>query len=313
MGLEGLKAVLAQYEANPEKANGFSSGGYSLDYDKIWRGNTVIAYVNPQDNANGANPDVPKFLPTSRTTPEEGNALVTSQAIAPPEPVSAPMTISSPEGAASEEKPPEEIPSTSGGVPPEEIPSDAEAYPEEEGGEGAASNLGELDLGKEPPPPSNPEHFANRRKETDPLGLAAETRPTRENLETLANSRLEETRRKYFSATAYLQFDVEAKGVTGGERICLYLLPVIRSEGKYELYDFTVTQNSSIPSQYAVQQAVFAATAEAIPHVTVNRSALVHVARRVHSAMKAAKDLAGGFNGEESVTESIDRYLAETE
>jgi hypothetical protein len=31
--------------------------------------------------------------------------------------------------------------------------------------------------------------------------------------------------------------------------------------------------------------------------------------RRVHSATKAAKDLAGGFDGEESITEAIERYF----
>jgi hypothetical protein len=60
-----------------------------------------------------------------------------------------------------------------------------------------------------------------------------------------------------------------------------------------------------------VQQAIFAATAGAIPHVTVNHSQLVHIARRVHSAMKAAKDLIGGFDGEESITEAIERYFIE--
>jgi hypothetical protein len=31
----------------------------------------------------------------------------------------------------------------------------------------------------------------------------------------------------------------------------------------------------------------------------------------MHSAMKAAKDDTGGFNGEESVTEAIERYFME--
>jgi hypothetical protein len=303
MGLEGLKAVIKKYEADPEKAAGFSSGGYSIDYDKVWRGNTVIGYVNDAKKKDMTNPDIPTFLPTSKTTPEEGSCFVAAQAVAPPEAASAPMTIKSPEGAESEEKP--------APAPGKEGPPSPSSAPP--GGE--AKDLGELgaNLGAEGAPKEKPDDFAARKKEpeSDPLGLAKEARPARENLETLANSRLEETRRKYFSATAHLEFDVEAKSVTGGERITLYLLPVVRPEGKYELYDFTVTKNSSIPSQYAVQQAVFAATAEAIPHVTVNRSQLAHIARRVHSAMRGAKDLSGGFRGEESVTEAIERYLIE--
>src|ERR1700747_3007486 len=105
MGLEGLKAVIAKYEADPKSANGFSSGGYSLDYDKIWRGNVVIGYVNSAKTDSTPNPDVPPFLPTSRTPGEEGDFFVSSQAVAPPEPASPPMSISSPEGARSEEKP----------------------------------------------------------------------------------------------------------------------------------------------------------------------------------------------------------------
>jgi len=88
-------------------------------------------------------------------------------------------------------------------------------------------------------------------------------------------------------------------------------LPTIRSEGKYELYDFTVTKTSTIPSAFAVRQAIASSVADAIPHVTVNRSQLEGIARRLHSAMKAAKDSVGGFNGEESVTEAIERYFME--
>jgi hypothetical protein len=60
-----------------------------------------------------------------------------------------------------------------------------------------------------------------------------------------------------------------------------------------------------------VRQAVASSVAEAIPHVTVNRSQLEGIARRVHSAMKAAKGDLGGFNKEESVTEAIERYFLE--
>jgi hypothetical protein len=310
MGLEGLKAVIAQFEADPGKANGFSSGGYSLDYGKIWRGNTVIGYAN--DQAGDKNPDVPKFLPTSKTTREEGDCFVAAQAVAPPEIASPPMSISSPEGAQSEEKPSApggEAGGAAGEPPPSTLP--------EKGGEGGeATDLGSLGAemggeasGKE----ANPESFASRKKEpaVDPLGLGREKAPARENLEMLASARLEETRRKYFRASAALEFDIEAKLVTGGESVCLYLLPTIRSEGKYELYDFTVTKTSSIPSAFAVRQAVASSVAEAIPHVTVNRSQLEMISRRVHSAMKAAKDDQGGFNKEESVTEAIERYFME--
>jgi len=302
MGLEGLKAVIAKYEADPEKAAGFSSGGYAIDYDKVWRGNDVIGYVNDQKK-DMTNPDIPTFLPTSKTTPEEGSCFVAAQAAAPPEAASAPMTITSPEGAESEEK--------AAPGPGKETPA-AAAPPE--GGE--AKDLGELgaNLGAEAPAKeTNPEDFTNRKKEpeSDPLGLAGEARPARENLEVLAHSRLEETRRKYFNATASLHFDVEAKSYPGGERICLYLLPVTRSEGKYEVYDHLVTKNTSLPSPYAVQQAIFAATAEAIPHVTVSRNQLAHIARRVYSAMRGAKDLAGGKEIEESIEEEIAKFLEE--
>jgi hypothetical protein len=308
MGLEGLKAVIAKYEEDPEKANGFSSGGYSIDYDKIWRGNTVIGYANDSaggdnpDIPNPNNPDIPKFLPTSKTTREEGDCFAASAAVAPPEPASPAMSINSPEGAQSEEKP-----SAPGGQPASAPPA---------GGEGEATDLGSL--GKEmsagsPGKATSPDDFQSRKSEpeVDPLGLAKAKTPARENLEVLASARLEETRRKYFRASAALEFDIEAKGVTGGESIVLYLLPTLRSEGKYELYDFTVTKTSSIPSAYAVRQAVASSVAEAIPHVTVNRSQLEMIARRVYSAMKAAKDDHGGFNGNESVTEAIERYFME--
>ena len=299
MGLEGLKAVIAKYEQDPEKANGFSSGGYSVDYDKIWRGNTVIGYA---DDTSGGNPETPKFLPTSKTTREEGDCFVASQAVAPPEPASPAMSIHSPEGAQSEDQPP-----AAGG----------EAPTPPEGGEGGqATDLGSLGAemsNREPGQEGNPEDFSARKKEpeVDPLGLGKEKGPTRESLENLASARLEETRRKYFNASASLQFDIEAKGVTGGESICLYLLPTIRSEGKYELYDFTVTKTSTIPSAYAVRQAIASSVAEAIPHVTVNRSQLEGIARRLYSAMKAAKDNIGGFNANESVSEAIERYFME--
>jgi hypothetical protein len=303
MALEGLKAVVAQYEANPEKANGFSSGGYSIDYDKIWRGNVVVGYTNP-DKKDASNPDIPSFLPTSRTSPEEGQCFVAAKAVAPPEPASPPMSISSPEGAASEEK---SAPEPSAEAPAASPPPSGEA-----------KDLGELGPEisaeeEEAPKEANPEHFQARKKEpgVDPLGLSRETAPARENLEVLASARLEETRRKYFNATASLQFDIEAKAVTGGESVCLYLLPIIRPEGKYELYDFTVTKTSAIPSAYAVRQAVAASVAEAMPHVTVNRSQLEMIARRVYSAMKGAKDDLGGFRREESITEAIDRYFME--
>jgi hypothetical protein len=306
MGLEGLKAVIAKYEENPEKANGFSSGGYSVDYDKIWRGNTVIGYA---DEKGKDNPEIPTFLPTSKTTREEGDAFAASAAVAPPEPASPPMSITSPEGAQSEKPsaPGGAAGGASGELPPATSP---------EGGGGEAKDLGSLgaEMGNEAPgKEENPDSFAARKKEpgVDPLGLGKESAPTRESLEALASARLEETRRKYFRATAALEFDIEAKSVTGGESVCLYLLPTIRSEGKYELYDFTVTKTSSIPSAFAVRQAVASSVAEAIPHVTVNRSQLEGIARRVHSAMKAAKDGCGGFNGEESITEAIDRYFRE--
>jgi hypothetical protein len=307
MGIEGLKAALAKYEQDPEKANGFSSGGYSIDYDKIWRGNVVIGYAN---EAGKQNPDIPTFLPTSKTTREEGDCFVSSEAVAPPEPASPPMSISSPEGAASEEKPSAPGAELGGGGEGGEAPSAAPP-------EGEATDLGSLgaEMSAEPSgkEETNPEDFRSRKTEpeVDPLGLAKEKGPTRENLEVLASARLEETRRKYFNATASLQFDIEAKSVTGGESVCLYLLPVIRSEGKYELYDFTITKTSSLPSAYAVRQAVAASVAEAIPHVTVNRSQLEMIARRIYSAMKAAKDDQGGFNGNESVSEAIERYFIE--
>jgi hypothetical protein len=313
MGLEGLKAVIAKYEENPEKANGFSSGGYSIDYDKIWRGNTVIGYAD--DKAGIENPDIPKFLPTSKTSREEGDCFAASAAVAPPEPASPPMSITSPEGAQSEEQPP--APGGEAGGEAGEAGGEPSASPEGEAGQ--ATDLGSLgaELSSEAPVKGggggNPDDFASRKNEpgVDPLGFGKEKTPTRENLEVLASARLEETRRKYFKATAALEFDIEAKSVTGGESVCLYLLPTLRSEGKYELYDFTVTKTSSIPSAFAVRQAVASSVAEAIPHVMVNRSQLEMISRRVHSAMKAAKDDCGGFNGEESVTEAIDRYFME--
>jgi hypothetical protein len=312
MGLEGLKAVLAKFETDPKKANGFSSGGYSLDYDKIWRGNVVVGYANDQSGEN--NPDIPKFLPTSKTTREEGDLFVASQATAPPEAMSPPMSITSPEGAQSETPP-----GAGGGAPPgggESAPAPAAPGG---GGEGEATDLGSLgaEMGQEAPAGGgggeNPDNFQSRKSapEADPLGLGKEKTPSRESLECLASARLEETRRKYFRATAALEFDIEAKTVIGGENVCLYLLPTIRSEGKYELYDFFVTKSCSIPSAYAVRQAVASSVAEAIPHVTVNRYQLETIARRVHSAMQAAKDSQGGFNGNESVTEAIERYFME--
>ena len=304
MGLEGLKAVIAKYEEDPEKANGFSSGGYSVDYDKIWRGNTVIGYADAKGKEN---PDIPTFLPTSKTTREEGDCFVSSEAVAPPEPASPPMSINSPEGAASEEPP------APGGGEPGGAPGAEAGSPPPGGGATDLGSLGSEMSAGAPAKEGSPDDFASRKAEpeVDPLGLAKEATPARENLEVLASARLEETRRKYFRASAALEFDIEAKGVTGGESICLYLLPTIRSEGKYELYDFTVTKTSSIPSPFAVRQAVASSVAEAIPHVTVNRSQLEMIARRIHSAMKAAKDSCGGFNGEESVTEAIERYFNE--
>jgi hypothetical protein len=388
-----LKTIVDQVNANP-KADNVRSGTYSISYGKIWRGNVVIGYVNPDSSIENA----PKILPTSRTSPEEADLFANEPNLAPPEPANAPaMSIDSPEGKEAEA--PAEPSSAPEGAPETNSPENGEAPP----GDGGAEDLEGLE-----------NQFAKKAKPNDPLGILGQQfskgRPKREAMESdligvlvedqesiayaairtpdgkvftgfchyeaalkateegaitlddfdegnckegfvttsgkfldrrqalilakKANKNLssyvhdendeylasedlvwaeslDETRRKYFKATAALEFDIEAKGTAGGESIVLYLLPVVRSAGKYELYDFTVTSTSSIPSLYAVETAISGEVTEAIPFVTVNKAAIKQVSRRVHASMKAAKDVIGGFSGEESTFDAIDRYLTE--
>lgn len=288
MAPNGLHDVLEKFVSDAAGSEGFRVDDYSISFGKIWRGNTVIGYLTPNQE------DGPKILPTSQTSHVESDAFASMITSPPAGPTGSmpPMTMDSPEGQQGEPEPedpngPSKGPPEQGGPPPE---------PEPGGDQGFADLL---------------KNFSDEKSEKDDPANLGKTKPSppRESIELLRSVRLQETRRKYVRASAALEFDIESKKVAGGEKVVLYLLPVARSEGKYELYDFTVTTTATIPTAHAVSLAVAAAVSEATPHVSVNRSQLVTVSRRVYSVMKAAKDVVGGYDLEESVSEEIARYF----
>jgi hypothetical protein len=294
-----LHAVLDEYKSDPIKAEGFKSGAYSFSFGKIWRDRIVIGYTNESEE-----PGAPAILPTSQTSHVEASVFAADIVPAMPEPDEGmpEMGIDSPEGEQSED------PSTGGGATSEEEPpgeeppgSGQEPFPQEPEGEGGSF----AELGKK--------LGADRGSDEDPLGVTSKFKrpsPKKESIDLINEVRITETRRKLIRSTASVEFDIETKQVFDGELVTLYILPINRGDGKFELYDFRVTKSDSIPSAFAVSKAISSAIIEAIPYVTLNNSQLSQISRRVYSVMKAAKDIAGG-EMEESITSAIDRYIRE--
>jgi hypothetical protein len=296
-----LQTVIDQYDQNPEGAEGFKTGEYSFSFGKIWRGTSVIGYTNPSEE-----PGSPKILPTSQTSHEEAQIFTSSTVPAAPEPSEMPeMGIESPEGEQSEdggmggdggdggmgEEPPPEPPE--GGTPPPD-----------EGGGGGDSAFKELGA-----------KFGDMKgSDEDPMGATSKFKrpaPKKESLDLLKECRINETKRKSVKSSGYIDFDIVSKEIHEGELVTLYMLPVNRGDGKYELFEYRVTKDNSVPTSYTVNREITSAIKEAVPYVIISDSELNQLCKRVCSVMKAAKDVTGGREIEESTEQAIDRYLRE--
>jgi len=299
-----LQTVIDQYDQNPEGAEGFKSGSYSFSFGKIWRDTTVIGYTSDSEE-----PGTPKVLPTSQTSHEEAQIFTRSTTPAEPEPSAMPeMGIDSPEGEQSEE----------GGMggdggdagmgeetPAGEIPPEGGTPPADAGGDEGGNAFAELGA-----------KFGDMKgSDEDPMGATSKFKrpaPKKESIDLLKECRINETKRKLIKSSAYIDFDVESKKVYEGELVTLYMLPVNRGDGKYELYDYTVNKDSSVPSSYTVNRAITSSIKEAIPYIIISDSELNQLCRRICSVMKAAKDVIGGQDDDHESTErAIERYLRE--
>jgi hypothetical protein len=286
-----LQVIVNALRSNPEVLKtGIQQGAYSVAYGKLWRGATVIGYVPNETPAEG---EPLSILYTSHTSPEEAAVF---RSPAPPTPAAAPaITLNSPEGKQAEEKPPE-------------------------GGGSAPAGGGETQLpapganGGEEKPPSDSEGATFKKKQpTDPAGLGAPRGESfyAEEYAVLNEARMVETRRKLLKANAIIEFDLEAKKVTRGVWVHLWLLPSNRVDGKFELYTHTVTSTCNVPSVYAIKRELTSAMHDQMPHIVVSDASLSSIARKINLAMRGAKDSLGGDQKAESVEEEIDGYLVE--
>lgn len=338
MATSGLQDVVQHFLDDPKGSDGFESGVYAVRFGKIWRGNKVIGYatnssppVPPAPKANAdpnAPPDAapeaapvdvdmtaassgPLILSTSQTTNEERRVFDTTKAAPPsPKPSMPPMSLDSPDGQAAQgQEAPSDIPDAGSAerfdVGGSSLPGPQSAPKDNDGEATDLAGVGnELD----------PNH-KEEEDDDDPVGLKkvkrSPRRAARESLELLDKARLDETRRKYIKLTACMEFDVDSKRQTNCEVVSLYVLPVNRSAGRFELYDFKVTEYCAIPSQYSIERAITQALAEDFAFVNVNKVELQKLAKHVHKIIDAAKTLYGGCDIEESVKEELDRYLFE--
>jgi hypothetical protein len=287
--INDLHVIVSALRSNPNVlTTGIKQGSYSVAYGKLWRGATVIGYL-PSAPIEGTELQI---LNTSHTSPEEAAVF---RSPAPPTPASgAPaMTLNSPEGKEAEEKPP---PAPTPGA----APAGEEPPPE-----------GEPGANGEEKPPSGSQGAVFKKK--DPAGLGA---PRGESFYTeeyaaLNEARMIETRRKLLKANAIIEFDLEAKKVTRGVWIHLWLLPSNRVDGKFELYTHTVTSTCNVPSAYAIKREITGAMHEQMPHIVVSDASLSSIARKINLAMRGAKDSLGGDTKTESIEEEIEGYLVE--
>lgn len=262
---------------------GVKQGAYSVTAGKIWRGTTVIGYA-AQSPVEGTKVEL---LPTSQTTPAEHAIMKRPAPEAPAE--TPPMTVNSPEGQQAEAPEPQQ---------PQSQPGQQTKVP----------------LSKNGNKQESVEEILRVDETYNPKDLLKQDRIVvyPEDYQALNEHRLIETRRKYIKASASIEFDIEAKRVTGGEWIRLYLLPVVRSEGKYELYSHCVTRECHIPSAHKVEQEVSKEIKEKLTHANLNPRQLMQLGRRIHSMMRAAKDVLGGSPVQsESIEREIETYLAE--
>jgi hypothetical protein len=290
-----LQTVVSALRSNPNiLTTGIKVGAYSVAYGKLWRGATVIGYL-PSAPIEGVELTI---LNTSHTSPEEAAVF---RAPAPPTPASGTpaMSIDSPEGKEAEAPPSAAAPSSgvapSGEKPPPEIEPGGEEKP-------PSGSQGAVFKPRRSPAPKNAALGA-------PRGESFYT----EEYAALNEARMVETRRKLLKANAIIEFDLEAKNVTRGVWVHLWLLPSERVDGKFELYTHTVTATCNVPSAYAIRREIKDAMHEQMPHIVVSDASLSSIARKINLAMRGAKDSLGGSQKSESIEDEIEAYLEESD